>query len=182
MLKVLLTLVLVFSVSYGSYGSVFNDSQKHIIRKSYNIGKLIKAKDGMTFEHTLSSIAFTESSAGKYIIGDKFSKKLKDASLGVYQIRLETAKFIIKRDKFLNKHFKYLLKDNDALISMLLREEDFGALVAGHLLKFWYEYALRKGVKNPWFYAVSRYNGGTKNVKYVNRIRKNMKVTKRLIK
>jgi len=176
MIKIFISLLLVISLSYS-----FDKDQMDIIRKSYNIGKLIKAKDGMTFENTLASISFTESSAGKYIIGDKFTKHLKDSSLGVYQIRLKTAKWLIKSDPWLRKNFTYLLKDDNRLISMILRREEFGALLAGHLLKIWYNYALKKDIKNPWFYAVSRYNGGVHNTVYVARIRKNIKLIKKII-
>ena len=46
----------------------FSTDQKEILNEAYNIGGLIKAKDGMTFEKTLRSIALTESSAGKYVV------------------------------------------------------------------------------------------------------------------
>ena len=173
-MKVILLALLCFSLSFG-----FTNNQKRIIRQSYNIGKLIKAKDGMTFENSLASIVFTESSAGKYVVGDRFSKHLRDASLGAFQIRIKTAKWIIKKDKFCNKHFKFLLEDEDALITYLLTKPRFGAIIAGFFLKISYEYALRKGIENPWEYAISRYNGGDKNYKYINRVKKNIKLLKR---
>ena len=173
-MKVILLLLLYFSLSFG-----FTSYQKSIIRDAYNIGKLIKAKNGMTFENSLASIVFTESSAGKYIVGDRFSKYLRDASLGPFQIRVKTAKWIIKTDKFCNKHFKWLLKDEDVLITYLLTKPKFGAILAGTYLKIYYNVGLKRGYQNPWEYAISRYNGGNKNYKYIKRVRKNMKMLRR---
>ena len=160
-------------------GSMFSNDQKIILQEAYSIGKQVKVKN-MSFENTLRSIAFTESSAGRYIIGDEhITKDLKKASLGVYQVRLETAKEVIKKDPFMNKYFKYLLKDDRALVSMLLSKSKFGALVAVSYLKMNYKTALRRGHHTPWEYTVSRYNGGSKNYIYINKIRKNMKLLKR---
>jgi hypothetical protein len=173
-LKVILSLLLCFSLSFG-----FTSYQKSIIRQSYNIGKLIKAKDGMTFENSLASIVFTESSGGKYIVGDRFSKHLRDASLGPFQIRIKTAKWIIKKDKFCNKYFGWLLKDEDALITYLLTKPKFSTILAGTYLKIYYNIALKRGYQNPWQYAISKYNGGSKNYKYINRVRGNIKLLRR---
>ena len=75
----------------------------------------------------------------------------------------------------MNSHFKYLLKDEQALISMLLSKSKFGALVAGTYLKMNYNHALKTN-KTPYFYCVSRYNGGSFNNAYVSRVRSNMRL------
>lgn len=173
-MKILIVLILLYSNLFS-----LEDYQEDNIRFSYNIGRYIKAKDGMTFENTLASIIYTESSAGKFIIGDK-DKRLKNCSLGPYQIRLKTAKWIINKDKFLYRHFNKF--SDDRLVTLLLTKREFGALIAGSLLKYWYNTALDRNIKHPWFYAVSRYNGGVHNYKYVNRIRKNIKIIRRILR
>ena len=177
MIKVLLVLLISLYIEASEF---FNESQAYNIKRAYKIGKQIKADNGLTFENTLASIIFSESSAGKFILGDK-DKYIRNCSLGPYQIRLSTAKWIIKKDPFLRKYFGGI-KNEDTLITMLLTKTDFGALVSGRLLRFWYNYALHKGVKKPWDYAVSRYNGGIHNKKYVSKIRRNMKVIRENIK
>jgi len=94
----------------------FSNEQIKKISKAFEIGKKIKAKDGMTFEHALPSIMGQESSWGKAVIGDKFDKtgKLKsvyDSSLGNFQIKLSTAKFTIKRYKELKEKYGYMLNE-----------------------------------------------------------------------
>jgi len=173
-MKILLPLLIASSL-FGISGS-----QSKVIKDSFNIGKQIRAKDGMTFGYTLASIALTESSAGKNIIGDMMTKHLRDGSLGTYQIRLVTAREIIKKDKYCNEHFKHLLKNEKRLLTMLLTSNDFGAILAGTYLKMSYNNALRVQKDNgPYFHAVSRYNGGSNNHKYVQRVRKNMKIIKK---
>jgi len=171
-MKLILSILLASSILLSD---TFSKEQISVIRKSYNIGKQFKARDGMTFENTLASLVFTESSAGKFVVGDRHNF-IENCSLGYYQIRLDTAKWIIKKDSFLRRHFKDLR--DDRIISLLLTNQEFGALISGTLLKFWYNYALSMNIKKPWEYAVSRYNGGIHNIKYINRIRKNMKKIK----
>lgn len=161
-----------------------NNKQTKIIKESYNIGKEIKARDGMTFGYALSAIVLQESSAGRDLIGDKYKNgKLKnfyDSSLGIFQIKLSTAKWIIRRESFLNKYFKNLLHNDKKLVNMLFTNEKFSALVAGYYLKHSYEEALLKNFKNPWFRSISRYNGGWNNTSYYHKIMKRLRYIKRL--
>jgi hypothetical protein len=125
----------------------------------------------------------TESSSGRNIIGDEhYSKKLKKASLGVYQVRFDTAIFIIQRDKLMNQYYSFLLesKNEQRLITLLLTNSKFSGMLAATYLKMNYNYALKKGMKNPYFYAISRYNGGAHNTPYYKRVMKNMRMIKRL--
>jgi len=145
-MKIIVSILLASSLLLSD---TFSKGQISVIRKSYNIGKQFKARDGMTFENTLASLVFTESSAGKFVVGDRHNF-IENCSLGYYQIRLKTAKWIIK--KKINSY-----------------------------LKFWYNYALSMNIKKPWRYSVSRYNGGVNNIKYINRIRRNMKKIKGLL-
>jgi len=155
--------------------------QEKIMQESYNIGKQIVAKDGTSFEWTLTAIGLTESSAGKNIIGDEHhTKKLVKASLGVYQIRLATAKEIIKKDKLMNKYYAYLLEDENRLATLLLTNSKFSGSLAATYLKMMYNRGLKKHLWNPHFYAVSKYNGGAHNKTYYNRVMNNLKTIRRL--
>ena len=90
------------------------NSQKQKIQKSYEIGKSIKASDGMTFALTLPSIMGQESSWGVENIGDKYDstgrlKSLYDSSLGNFQIKLSTAKLTILKYPKLRKKYGHLV-------------------------------------------------------------------------
>lgn len=119
------------------------------------------------FTKTLQAIAWQESSFGINIIGDRSPNKvLHEFSLGAFQIKVQTAKRVIK-------HFKkteYYNLTNDEFVKLLLENNEFGALIAVHYLILNYNYAKSKGYNNPYRYAVSRYNGGANNITYINKI------------
>jgi len=90
------------------------------IQDVYTIGKTIVASDGMSFEKTLPSIMGQESSWGVNVIGDKYDnngklKSVYDSSLGNFQIKLSTAKLIIKEYPQLYKKYKYLIYDGNSV-------------------------------------------------------------------
>jgi hypothetical protein len=155
-----------------------SSEQAHKLQVAYYIGTLVKTSDGFSFEKTLCAIMLQESSAGEELIGDKYAdgklKSLYDSSIGVFQIKLSTVKFIIKSDDYMNKNFKHLLKNDKKLINMLLTSTSFSTLVAATYLKMNYEVALRRGYRNPWHSAISRYNGGWRNTTYKNKIFKRL--------
>lgn len=95
-------------------------------------------------------------------------KRIEESSLGPFQIKLETAKYTIRKEK-LNKYYDYLY-DDQKLVNKLLTDVEFSATIAVNYLIINYKRALRRSHKNPWFYTVSKYNGGHKNFKYVNLI------------
>ncbi|MEA3452208.1 MAG: hypothetical protein U9Q83_09955, partial [Bacteroidota bacterium] len=194
---------------------------------AFEIGKSVKATDGMTFEHTLVGIVLQESSAGKDLIGDKYEdkyyyknwnkeegimenifvkrkhtfieegnryyrykkhylkkvyvlkgqlKSLYDSSLGAFQIKLSTAKIVIKKNL---PDYHYLLEDEDLLVKKLLANIKFSAVVAANYLKLMYEEAQRRKKRNPWFKAISRYNGGQNNETYFKLVNKRIRFFKR---
>jgi len=111
MFKKIILLVAIFATTHLS---ALTNSQKDKIITSYNIGKTIVAKDGMTFENTLPSIMGQESSWGTDNLGDKFDKtgrlkSLYDSSLGNFQIKLSTAKITIKMYPELKAKYGYLV-------------------------------------------------------------------------
>lgn len=113
-LKMTMIVILAVSTAYG-----LDNSQKHKIKVAYNIGKIIKAKDGMTFENGLPSIMGQESSFGIYVVGDKWEngrlKSLYDSSLGNFQIKLSTAKLTIKKYPHLRKRYGHLVYDGKSI-------------------------------------------------------------------
>lgn len=169
-----------------SFSSLFSLSQQQIdiIISSYNIGKNIKAINNETFGLTTAAIALTETSAGKdSLIGDKhISDKLNKQSLGIFQIRVPTAKFLINKNTLIKKHYNHLIKNEKLLINLLLTNKEFSAFLAGNYIKLNYDKALKRNYKNPYFYAVSKYNGGTRNFKYYNKVIKNIKIVKKILK
>lgn len=149
----------------------FSDEQYRLLKIAFNVGKNIHAKNGMSFEKALSSIVLTETTSGKYIIGDSFDKDrsrrhLLKNSLGPFQIRLSTVRVISRKIPSL----KYLQDKSDwYIMNKLLNDYVFGAVIAGNYLKYNYE---RTG--NDYFKCISRYNGGNKNITYYNKVMNNM--------
>ena len=175
-MKSLLILILPFLL-FG-----ISESQLQILQMAYNIGKSTVADDGMTFEQTAASIALVESSAGLRLIGDQgINGKLRNASMGVMQVRLSTAKEVIKKDQRMNKYFSHLLHSDQKLISMLLGNHRFNLLISLTYLRMQYDYALLLGYPKPYFRAISRYNGGNYNTLYFNRVIKARRLVQKLI-
>ena len=213
--------------------------QIEILKKANQIGSMLEANDGHKFGDTLPSIIMTESSAGKYVIGDNYyngkEKAFLDKSLGVGQIKLETAihmiilypKHYIYFKKYLHRnpfaykvYSRYLLyikyyadilrrykhkydrrsirvkkwakrelkyyrrkmksyakyyKVDMELAEQLLINIDFNIDVAGHYLMYNYNTALKRHMYNPYFKAISRYNGGWYNKTYYKRVMRHMR-------
>jgi len=110
MMKLFMTLLILAS----THLMALSDIQKEKIKIAYEIGKTIKASDGMTFGLTLPSIMGQESSWGVINIGDKYDstgrlKSLYDSSLGNFQIKLSTAKLTILKYSKLRKKYGYLV-------------------------------------------------------------------------
>lgn len=221
MLKIIVTVSLMFSVLIANV----SDSQVSRISKVYEIGKTIKANDGMTFEYALSSIYLQESSAGIRIVGDKYMDKfyykhhgkkffvsrkdvyidknnimkylyknlyvkkiykltgqlkpLRESSLGGFQIKLSTAKYIIKKRKM--KEYYNLLKNDVKLINLLLINYKFSAKIALNYLIMTYNEASNRKMWNPYFKSISRYNGGWNNKAYYGKVMNRMKTIKTLV-
>ena len=145
-----------------------------------SVAEQYKTSDGISFEDDLPAMALAETALGKKIIGDGYSKKtgkkkaLVHSSLGVLQIKPSTAKEIIRRQKL--THLNHLLKDDKKLTEALLTDLEVQATIAANFLVLSYEEAKRKGYSDPYFRAISRYNGGWSNKKYYNKIRSNKRV------
>ena len=95
------------------------------------------------------------------------------ASLGVLQIQVPTARFIAK--KF--KRLRFVRKlSNYKLVNNLVTDVKFSALIAAHYLVW-----LRNARKN-YYHAISGYNGGYRNWRYYNRVKKKLRVVKKYVR
>ena len=110
----MMRLFMIFLILASTHLMALSNIQKEKIKIAYEVGKTIKAKDGMTFENTLPSIMGQESSWGTDNIGDKYTdtgrlKSLYDSSLGNFQIKLSTAKLTILKYPELKRKYGYLV-------------------------------------------------------------------------
>lgn len=126
-------------------------------------------KYGETFENTAMSICLTETDGGKVKIGDlRKNSNVFKASLGIMQVRLQTARFIGKKLKI-----KAINKLSDIqLVNKLLGDDAFNAMVAIRYLVW------LSNRTNDYFRTISRYNGGNINHPYYARVMKNMQKVK----
>lgn len=90
----------------------YSEYQISVLNEVYNTGLEMKAIDGHSFEKTLCAMALTESSAGKNIVGDqqihsKYSG-LTEASLGVLQTRVITAREMMLKESYMHENYYYL--------------------------------------------------------------------------
>jgi len=134
---------------------------------------------GENYPKTMASICLGESSAGKeesknnFTISDiDYTGKLENASLSILQIRVPTARYVFKK-----YHIHTYDKISDHGLALLILKD--------HLLSI--DIATKYFILNinryhKYFTAISKYNGGTKNVTYVNKVMKNMKIINKLIK
>ena len=123
---------------------------------------------GETFEKTAMSICLTETSAGVFKVGDiGKDPNIFNASLGIMQVRLETARYVAQK---LNITEIQELSDVK-LVNKLLSDDRFNAMVAVRFLVWLNDYT-----NNNYFRTVSRYNGGNVNHFYYNRVMRNMQL------
>ena len=148
------------------------ESQLKVFYTVYAVAKQYKAKDGTTFEKTATAICLRESSLGDQLIGDNEEHNLSKASLGITQIRPETARLVINRFSYLARRYGYMLRNSKFLVSALLHDDKFAATITVHYLIMNYEEALDRNMWNPWFKTVSKYNGGWANLVYVHKVQK----------
>lgn len=180
MKKLIISLMLILSVN----AHALSEKQMDNLQIAYSIGKITKANDGMTFEKTLASIMLTESSAGKNLVGDDrykngTKKPLYKSSLGTMQMQISTARWLSKKYDAL----QWVQRLNDKqLTAQILNNSKFACILAGYYILYNYELAQRKGMWNPYYKTISRYNGGWKNETYFRRVMKNMKLVNKLIK
>jgi len=105
-------LIIIMMIIFNSFNilNALDKNQLNILKIAYKEASKYKAKNGHVFNDTVCAIILTESSAGKYLVGDNYlngkEKPFILKSLGVGQIKLETAIFIIS--KYPKEFKKYL--------------------------------------------------------------------------
>jgi hypothetical protein len=155
----------------SSYGlNIIGDRNKKVFYYKFNNTDFIVSKKETFLKNNIRYVYFNL--FNKRYIRKVFIKTIRlplsEASLGPFQIRLETAKMVILNFK-LKKHY-FLLKDDDKLISSLLSDPWFSGEIASLYLKMNYIHGLKNNHWDPWVLAVSRYNGGNYNEKYLKKI------------
>ena len=55
-----------------------SESQLKVLQNTFGISSQFKAKDGHIFNDTMCAIVLTETSAGKYLIGDNYYTNSKE--------------------------------------------------------------------------------------------------------
>ena len=167
---VFISILLVFAYQNLNAKSL-DVNQLFILKQVKDIAKKYPNKKGKTLEHSAMAICLSETSAGKSRFGDKQLLKngIKNASYGIMQVRLQTAKFVAKI---------YKLKDivffSDVLLIKKMMKDDAFGIRMGVLYLVW----LSNTSKNH-FETISRYNGGKVNHPYYNKVMKNLEIVKK---
>lgn len=123
-------------------------------------------------KHMYAVVGTGDAQHKKQVFVDVKTKELGNTAVGAFQVQMQTAKRVIKEMGL--EQYKHLLDNDTALIKKLTLDARFSALIAVNYLKLNYEHAKSRNMSDPWFYAVSKYNGGSKNFTYVNLIKSKM--------
>ena len=167
--------ILVFGLLISAaIADVFSPKQLETLKMVREIALQYPNSKGETFENTAMAICLTETSAGVFKVGDiGKDPNIFNASLGIMQVRLETAKFLAQK-----LEWKELLEMSDVkLVNKLLGDDRFNTTVAVRFIVWLNEYT-----EHNYFRTVSRYNGGNYNRPYYYRVMKNMDLIKREVK
>jgi len=107
-------------------------------------------------------------------------------SLGDMQIQLRTAKRTIKQTPELI-HIKHLIHNDNELIRALLHDKRLSYLIAGYYIKLCYIESQKRFKNIPeksykhLLHAISRYNGGWNNERYLSQFRKKREQVKQFL-
>ena len=172
---IILRSILIIGLFFNSaFSSVFSPKQEKILKMVRSIALQYPNATGETFENTAMAICLTETSAGVFKVGDiGKDPNIFNASLGIMQVRLETAKFLAKK-----LNWTEVLEMSDVkLVNKLLGDDEFNVRVAVRFIVWLNDYT-----NHNYFRTVSRYNGGNYNRPYYYRVMKNMDLIKRELK
>lgn len=144
--------ILVFSSNSAAARVRFTESQVDLLKVAYHYGKQIG------YPETIQGILMQETLAGLLgRVGDRrlgFGKK----SYGVMQVKLSTAKDVLKKHRGM-KEFKEALKYSDEeLLARLIMDDAFNILVGTMYFKMHMDRYEKK--RRGWSKAVSAYNRG----------------------
>lgn len=140
---------------------------------------LLAFKEGKRFgfERTMQSLAFAETVAGRYNIGDT-DQKVGERAYGVAQIKLSTARQVLTKHRLFRKHPKYgRLKYDEQLITALMSDEEFNVRMAAYHLHELYLKFKKDGEPNKRALdlAIKAYNCGLNRIcangEYLKRVK-----------
>ncbi|NOX16156.1 MAG: lytic transglycosylase domain-containing protein [Epsilonproteobacteria bacterium] len=158
-------IICIFFVS-GLHAVKLSPKQIEILKMVRNVAKQYPNRNGETFENTAMAISLSETSAGVFKVGDiGKDPNIFKASLGIMQVRLETARFVAQK---LNLT-KIKQMSDVQLVNHLLGDDKFNVYVAVKYIVWLNDYT-----KN-YFRTVSRYNGGNYNKPYYYKVMRNMR-------
>ncbi len=165
------TIILFFLVISFLFCGELNFRQILTLKTVKNIALRYPNKKGQTLEQTAMAICLAETYGGKVKWGDKqlLKRGIKQASYGVMQVRLQTARFVAK---VYNLNDVKFMSDTQ-LIKKMMNQSAFNAKIAVLYLVWLSDHS------KSYFETVSRYNGGRVNYPYYNKVQKYLKVVKR---
>lgn len=158
----------------SSYSASLSDKQIETLKMVREVALAYPNNLGETFENTAAAICLTETSAGIFKVGDiGKDPNIFNASLGIMQVRLETARFLAQK-----LEWNEVLEMSDVkLVNKLLGDDRFNATVAVRFIVWLNEYT-----SHDYFRTVSRYNGGNYNYPYYYRVMRNNDFIKGVLK
>ncbi len=150
---------------------VFSPKQLETLKMVREVALMYPNSKGETFENTAMAICLTETSAGIFKVGDiGKDPNIFNASLGIMQVRLQTARFLAEK-----LQWQEVMELSDVkLVNKLLGDDRFNATVAVRFIVWLNDYT-----EQHYFRTVSRYNGGNYNHPYYQRVMRNMDLIKR---
>ncbi len=151
--------------------SELNFRQILTLKTVKNIALRYPNKKGQTLEQTAMAICLAETHGGKVKWGDKqlLKRGIKQASYGVMQVRLQTARFVAKAYNL----YDVKMMSDTMLIKKMMHQSAFNAKIAVLYLVWLSDHS------KSYFEMVSRYNGGRVNYPYYNKVQKYLKIVKR---
>lgn len=164
--------VILFGLFLGSLNAAtFSDKQIETLKMVREVALQYPNLTGETFENTAMAICLTETSAGVFKIGDIGNDpNIFNASLGIMQVRLATARFLANK-----LNWTEVIQMSDVkLVNKLLGDDRFNATMAVKYIVW-----LNNYTNHHYFRTVSRYNGGNYNRPYYARVMKNMDLIRR---
>lgn len=168
-LKFFIFILFFIGLNSSLYGAKLKSHQLQKLELVKKVALRYANKKGETFERTAMSICLTETNAGRVRLGDLGSKpNILNSSLGIMQVRLQTARFIAKK-----LHLKEIEDMSDVqLVGKLLGDDEFNVTIAVRYLVWLSEHT------RSYFQMVSRYNGGNVNHPYYKKVVKNIQKIK----
>jgi len=171
-LSLFLRSIILFGLFLGSLNATtFTEKQLEILKMVREVALLYPNNVGETFEDTAMAICLTETSAGVFKVGDiGKDPNIFNASLGIMQVRLETARFLANK-----LNWTEVINMSDVkLVNKLLGDDRFNATVAVKFIVW-----LNNYTNQHYFRTVSRYNGGNYNRPYYGKVMRNMDLIRR---